>query len=195
MNENDYLNKCVFVFDLSGVVCKSNKKKLEEFAKKSKIGKKKLVELLDGKMSILHRKGKITSNQFWKYIELNLPQSNMIFDLHHAWHSNYQLDNFLMDTIQFLRQTGFKVGIASGASKERIEYLQKFQIIDFSNSFDFQFHSYKIGYGKIEFEYWNLLEKQIYNSYKVTRKNIIVIDDDQKHINLLNNRGFLAVKY
>ncbi|MBI2629596.1 HAD family phosphatase [Candidatus Pacearchaeota archaeon] len=177
------------IFDLGGVVFRDGTKyTIEEMKEKFSFSEELGVELLLGKEARDFRKGLLTSEEFWDYVQSKIPSKIKANEIRLMWYNNYVPFPGILDLIKKLKSK-FKLGIISGNIKERIEYLDK--KYDFRKYFDAEVYSFDLHITKPATLMW---EKSL-ELLKLRAEECIYLDDQAEAVNTAKSMGYKAIQF
>jgi epoxide hydrolase-like predicted phosphatase len=177
------------IFDLGGVVFRDGTKyAIQEMKEKLNFSEKLGLELLLGKPASDFRKGLLTSEEFWKYVQSKIPPKIKASKIKSIWYTNYISFPGMFELIKELNSK-FKLGIISGNIKERIEYLN--EKYDFRKYFDVEIYSFDLHTTKPDKLMWEKALKLL----NLDAKECIYVDDNPESVNTANSMGFKAIRF
>jgi len=175
--------------DLGGVFFSEGKKVASEVLyQKYGYDKEMILDLLNSPKSKDLRKGLITDEEFWLWATSKLPQGYDVKIIKKEWYDGYILDENILNLVKKLKNK-YKIIAFSGNIKSKVEYLDK--KYHFRRYFDAEIYSYDHCFDKKEKKSFEILTKETGNKYE----EILLIDDDEKHIGLAKELGMNAVIY
>lgn len=176
-------------FDLGGVFFSEGKKVASEaLYQKYGYDKEMILDLLNSPKSQYLRRGLITDEEFWLWATNKLPQDYDAKIIKKEWYDGYILDENILNLLKKLKNK-YKIIAFSGNVKSKVEYLDK--KYHFRRYFDAEIYSYDHCFDKKEKKSFEILIKEAGNE----PEEILLIDNDEKHIRLAEELGMNAVIY
>ncbi len=177
------------VFDLGGVFFTEGKRvAIEKLSKEYGYDKEIVDNILRSSKAIDLRKGLISDEEFWSWVQKQLPEGYDAKLVKDTWYDGYILDEDIFNLVKRLKGK-YKLIIFSGNVKSRVEYLDK--KYDFRKYFDLEVYSYEHHLGKGEKEFVVSLLKE--SGYKP--EEMIYIDDGEKPLALAREFGIHTILY
>jgi len=177
------------VFDLGGVVFRDGTKyTIQEMKEKFKFSEKLCLQLLLGKEAQDFRKGLLTSEEFWNYVQSKIPSRFKASEIRSMWYDNYIPFRGIFGLIKKLK-SNFKLGIISGNIKERIEYLD--DKYDFRKYFDSEVYSFDLHITKPVKVMW---EKSL-ELLDLRAEECVYVDDNPESINTAKAMGYKSIQF
>ncbi len=183
----------VIIFDLGGVYFEAGTvKAMNKMYSMIDAPKEKIYELFETfskKEGWLIRRGRLTSEEFWKAVMEKLDVDETVAEkLKELWNSSYVPKLGMRELVRQLRKN-YRVIAFSGNTKERMEYLnRKYGLL---NEFDDFVLSFEEGFTKTEKEFYEILVKRI----NCKPEESILIDDIQKFLNTAKQFGIRTILF
>ncbi len=189
MSSNLCTNRNIAVmFDMGGVLFLNGTKIAQ--AKMLSLGASKLAtyEIFYGEDSWKLREGKISSGKYWQMIKKSFPYE---FELNprEIWLESYCLNNDLMNFATLLHKYGYTIGIVSGNTTERVNYLKK--KYRYCKNFDYEFYTFNLGVSKIDPKLYQKVIKEI----GFEPQNIILVDDKNDCLDVAAQLNIHGIKH
>jgi putative hydrolase of the HAD superfamily len=128
------------VFDLGGVLFAEGKSMaLERLALEHGYDRDMVSRVLSSENAVELRKGKISDDQFWVWVQQEIPVNYDAALIKQAWYDGYVLDDDIRALIESLRGR-YKIIAFSGNIKSRIDYLE--EKYRFRHLFDLEIYSF-----------------------------------------------------
>ena len=177
------------VFDLGGVFfTEGGRVAIEKLSKKYGYDKEVVDNILRSPKAIDLRKGLISDEEFWGWVQKQLPEGYDAKLVKETWYDGYVLDKDIFNLVKRLKGK-YKLIIFSGNVKSRVEYLDK--KYDFRKYFDLEVYSYEHHFTKGEKEFVVSLLKE--SGYKP--EEMIYIDNREKALALARKFGIHTILY
>jgi len=178
----------VIAFDLGGVLFTEGKSVLvKKLFDEYDYDPETILKVLKSPESKNLRKGIISDEEFWSWVQDQLPEYDAQL-IKKEWYDSYVIDDDINDLLKKLRSK-YKLMIFSGNVKSRVEYLDiKY---NFRKMFDSEVYSYDYGFCKPEKEF---VEAMIKVS-EVLPQEILYIDDQEKDANVATEFGVNVLIY
>jgi putative hydrolase of the HAD superfamily len=177
------------IFDLGGVVFRDGTKyAIQEMKEKLQFSEKLGNELLLGEPASDFRKGLLTPEQFWKYVQTKIPPQIKANKIRSIWYTNYVAFPGSFELIKEL-SSKFKLGIISGNIKEKVEYLD--EKYNFRKYFDVEVYSFDLQTTKPDRLMW---EKAL-ELLNLDAEECIYVDDNPESVDTANSLGFKAILF
>ncbi len=179
------------VFDLGGVLFREGKSiaatKLQE---KYKYEPKIIFKVLTSPKSVELRKGLISDEEFWSWVQKQLPKGYSASLIKKEWYDGYIVDRDIFDLLKKLRsKKKYELIIFSSNIKSRIEYLER--KYHFRKFFHQEIYSYEHGLNKPDREFVELL----INGSGFKPEELAYIDDLKEPLKSAKELGIFALIY
>jgi len=134
------------------------------------------------------RAGFIDDEEFWNFVQQQLPQGYDVLTIKNYWYNGYIIDKDIFNLVKKFHGK-YKLFIFSGNIKSRVEYLEK--KYNFRKYFDLEIYSYDYHFNKPRKEFIDvLIEKSELNP-----QEMIYIDDSEEAIKPAKELGMKTVVY
>jgi len=177
------------VFDLGGVLFREGKSvATEKLFREKNYNKDVVLNVLKSPKSFDLRAGLITDEEFWSFVQQQLPQGYDAITIKNYWYDGYILDEDIFSLVKKLHGK-YKLFIFSGNIKSRVKYLEK--KYDFRKYFDLEIYSYDYHFNRPKKEFIDvLIEKSGLNP-----QEMIYIDDSEEVMKAAKELGIKTVVY
>lgn len=183
----------VIAVDLGGVLFTEGKKiAFKNLLEKYGYDEKVIRPLISAKISKLSndaRKGLVSDDDFWEWVDQNLPSGYDAKIIRQEWWDGYVLDSELFELLGQVKSVA-KLFVFSGNFKSRVEYLENkyhFESLFDEKIYSFNEHLNKTGNCK------EFLEVLI-NKSGVNPDEILYLDDGEGFIDEANKLGILGFR-
>jgi HAD superfamily hydrolase (TIGR01509 family) len=163
------------VVDLGGVLFSEGKSvALEKLATAHRYDRKLVGAILSSPKSILLRKGLVSDEDFWQWVQQELPSNYDGRLIRQEWYDGYILDKDVHALIAALQEK-YSIIAFSGNIKSRVDYLEN--KYHFRHLFDIEIYSFDFHLTKPEREFVKvMIEKS-----EVRPVEIVYIDDNESY--------------
>ena len=163
------------VFDLGGVLFSEGKAvAMEELAREHGYDPSLVNKILHSPMSFELRKGLITDDEFWSWVQTQLPQNYDALLIKRVWYDGYVLDDDIFKLVKKL--TGkYKIAAFSGNIKSRIDFLE--ERYGFRHLFDQEIYSFEHHLTKPDKKFVEVMISEI----GCRPEEIVYIDDNDQY--------------
>lgn len=177
------------VFDLGGVLFREGKSvAVEKLFEEKKYDKEIVRSVLTSPKSRDLRAGFITDEEFWGFVQQQLPKGHDARTIKNYWYDGYILDEDIFNLVKKLHGK-YKLFIFSGNIKSRVEYLEN--KYDFRKYFDLEVYSYDYHFNKPQKEFVDvLIEKSELNP-----EEMVYIDDSEEVLEPAKELGIKTAVY
>ena len=177
------------VFDLGGVLFEEGKLiAVEKLYREKNYDKDIIFNILQSSKSLDLRAGLITDDEFWNWVQQQLPKGHNAHTIKEYWYDGYILDENTFNLVKNLHGK-YKLIIFSGNIKSRVEYLE--QKYHFKQYFDLEIYSYDYHLNKPQKEFVEVL----INKSKIKPQEMIYIDDNEEAMKPAQELGINTVIY
>ncbi len=189
MPQTNFSNVKAIVFDLGGVLFREGKSvATEKLFQEKNYDRDVVLNALKSPESFDLRAGLITDEEFWNFIQQQLPQGYDAITIKNYWYDGYILDEDIFNLVKKLHGK-YKLFIFSGNIKSRVEYLEK--KYNFRKYFDLEIYSYDYHFNKPQKEFVDvLIQKSGRNP-----KEMIYIDDSEEVVKPAEELGMKTAVY
>ena len=177
------------VVDLGGVLFSEGKSvALDNLASRHGYDRKLVDAVLSSQKSILLRKGLVVDEDFWQWVQQQLPPNYDGRLIQQEWYDGYILDKEVYELIASLRKK-YSIIAFSGNVRSRVDYLEK--KYRFRHLFDIEIYSFDFQLTKPEREF---VEVMIERS-GVRPEEIVYIDDNDSYAKPARQLGVNVIIY
>jgi HAD superfamily hydrolase (TIGR01509 family) len=177
------------VVDLGGVLFSEGKSvALDNLASRHGYDRKLVDAVLSSQKSILLRKGLVADEDFWQWVQQQLPPNYDGRLIQQEWYDGYILDKEVYELIASLRKK-YSIIAFSGNVRSRVDYLEK--KYRFRHLFDIEIYSFDFQLTKPEREF---VEVMIERS-GVRPEEIVYIDDNDSYAKPARQLGVNVIIY
>lgn len=189
MPQTNLSNIKAIVFDLGGVLFQEGKSvAVEKLFQEKNYDKDIILNVFGSPKSIDLRAGFITDEEFWNFVQQQLPQGYDAITIRSYWYDGYILDEDIFNLVKKLHGK-YKLFIFSGNIKSRVEYLEKKYI--FRKYFDLEVYSYDCHFNKLQKEFIDILIKKS----GLSPQEMIYIDDSEEFLKAAQELGMKTIVY
>lgn len=179
----------VIAFDLGGVFFAEGKSvAVKKLSKEHGYEEGVVLKLLKCHKSLELRKGLISDEEFWNWVQEQLPSGYDAQLIKKEWYDGYVLDTDILNLVKSLKGN-YKLMVFSGNIKSRVEYLDK--KYDFRKYFDVEVYSHDFHLCKPEREFVEAMIKES----GVNPDEIAYVEDDERSSAEALNFGVKAIIY
>ena len=189
INTNFSNNVKAIVFDLGGVLFREGKSvAIEKLFEEKNYDKEVVRNTLTSPKSRDLRAGLITDEDFWGFVQKQLPDGYDARIIKDYWYDGYILDEDIFNLVKKLHGK-YKLFIFSGNIKSRVEYLEN--KYGFRKYFDLEVYSYDYHFNKPQKEFVDvLIEKSELNP-----SEMVFIDDNEEVLKPAREFGIKTAVY
>ncbi len=134
------------------------------------------------------RAGLIDDEEFWNFVQKELPEGYDAITIKNYWYDGYILDENIFNLVKKLHGR-YELFIFSGNIKSRVEYLEK--KYNFRKYFDLEIYSYDYHLNKPQKEFVDVLVKKS----RLRPQEMIYIDDSEEAIKPAKELGMKTIIY
>ena len=177
------------VFDLGGVLFKDGKANaVKKLAKGNNYDERIVMDILKSPQAIDLRKGLVSDDDFWKWVQQQLPDGYDALVIKQAWYDGYVLDKGVFNLLIKLHGK-YELVVFSGNIKSRVEYLDK--KYGFRKFFNLEVYSYDHHFNKPEKGFFEALIRKS----GLQPQEMIFIDDTEEAVKPAQEFGINGLVY
>jgi FMN phosphatase YigB (HAD superfamily) len=189
MTNTNFSNIKAIVFDLGGVLFREGKSvAIEKLFEEKNYDKEVVRNTLTSPKSRDLRAGLITDEDFWGFVQKQLPEGYDASTIKDYWYDGYILDEDIFNLVKKLHGK-YKLFIFSGNIKSRVEYLEK--KYNFRKYFDLEIYSYDYHFNKPQKEFVDVLVEKS----ELKPGEMVFIDDNEEVLKPAKDLGIKTAVY
>jgi putative hydrolase of the HAD superfamily len=177
------------VFDLGGVLFAEGKSvAIDKLCRKYGYDRDLLRKILGSRESMDLRKGLISDENFWSWVQSQIPQGCDASIISKEWYDGYVLDEDILSLIELLKGK-YPLIAFSGNIRSRVQYLE--EKYDFRKLFDIEIYSFDYHLTKPEKEFVEVMIRKA----GCEAHAIVYIDDNEIYARPARDLGVQVVIY
>jgi HAD superfamily hydrolase (TIGR01509 family) len=179
----------VIVIDLGGVLFAEGKSiAIDKLSREYGYDRDLVRKILSSGQSMDLRKGLISDETFWNWVQKQIPQGYDAATIAKQWYDGYVLDQEVLALIKALKGK-YRLVAFSGNIRSRVQYLdQKYR---FRKTFDLEIYSFDYHLTKPEGEFVEVMLRSV----GCEPHEIVYVDDNQDYARPAADRGVNVVIY
>ncbi len=189
MTNTNFSNVKAIVFDLGGVLFREGKSvAIEKLFKEKDYDKDVVRNALTSPKSHDLRAGLIADEDFWGFVQQQLPEGYDAQTIKDYWYDGYILDEDIFNLVKKLHGK-YKLIIFSGNIKSRVEYLEN--KYGFRKYFDLEIYSYDYHFNKPQKEFVDVLVEKS----ELNPGEMVYVDDSEEALKPAKDLGIKTAIY